>query len=343
MRHRKGWLMARVAVIIVLAFWVPGALAFWPPCQQVNAWLDSPNQTVHYDVYDSKKGAWVPGSWTAPQVMDISGPLVSRGIVYWKTTVPSSGFHIYCRVYDPGRSLWQGKEWLYTQFPTGPWGGDGTLTWLVPTVYPMDKVVVQTYDPGPGVWKGGEKEFVGNNVYLVTIKASSDVVALSLRTLSGEDVASIYFGIYDPSRGEWRFGEDHIGLGGGQMPSILIDWGTVIFGDNRYGYDAASGSWSRDHDTQPLAWFVAQPTVGKAPLWVWFTDMSFGGPPSWTFGDGSPPVTDNRSPSHTYTSTGKFTVTQQVVRGEITSSSSQEIRVRSGADLTPALDLLLLE
>jgi hypothetical protein len=315
----------------------------------VTTWLagTAPNQTVHYKVYDPKKGAYVEGSWTDPQVTYVSSPALEDGLVFWQVLISSTNqFRVYCRVYDPGRSSWQGDEWLSSEFPAGLRGGHGVITWMAPANYPNDKCILRTYDPGPGVWKGGEKEFVGNNVFIVRYTVSEGVVAWSM--VSDENVASVHFAVYDPSRGDWRLGDDYIPLQAGDaMPGLLINAGTVFFGndnfDYRYGYDATSGAWSRGLDTQPLSRFVAQPTKGKAPLWVWFTDMSIPYTTwdrSWSFGDGGSSILP--SPSHTYGNTGKFTVTQQVVAPWITSSSSQEITV-SGADLTPALDLLLLE
>ncbi len=57
------------------------------------------------------------------------------------------------------------------------------------------------------------------------------------------------------------------------------------------------------------AQFTATPTGGTAPLTVQFTDLSTGGPTSWswTFGDGNTSTAQN--PQHTYTTAGTHTVT----------------------------------
>ena len=74
-------------------------------------------------------------------------------------------------------------------------------------------------------------------------------------------------------------------------------------------------------------------TSGSAPLSVNFTglagdsDGSFS--LSWDFGDGSPPVTDTLSPSHTYTDPGTYDATLTVTddRGAVTVSAVRTITV----------------
>jgi len=58
----------------------------------------------------------------------------------------------------------------------------------------------------------------------------------------------------------------------------------------------------------PVADFIGAPFVGIAPLPVLFTDLTTGGPTSWSwdFGDGGTSTTKN--PSHTYSTPGTFTV-----------------------------------
>ncbi|WP_292378136.1 PKD domain-containing protein [Methanosarcina sp. UBA289] len=62
----------------------------------------------------------------------------------------------------------------------------------------------------------------------------------------------------------------------------------------------------------PVAAFSAAPTSGKAPLKVQFTDKSTGSPTSWkwNFGDGT--YSTARSPAHTYSKAGKYTVSLTV-------------------------------
>ena len=72
----------------------------------------------------------------------------------------------------------------------------------------------------------------------------------------------------------------------------------------------SSPAWD-DITTAPVAHFVAQPNLGKKPLWVWFTDMSIAGANwNWNFGDST--SSTSRSPYHNFTSTGEFQVSQQI-------------------------------
>jgi beta propeller repeat protein len=62
----------------------------------------------------------------------------------------------------------------------------------------------------------------------------------------------------------------------------------------------------------PVAAFSAKPTSGKVPLKVQFTDKSSNSPTSWkwNFGDGK--YSTLKSPSHTYSKAGKYTVSLTV-------------------------------
>jgi PKD repeat protein len=59
----------------------------------------------------------------------------------------------------------------------------------------------------------------------------------------------------------------------------------------------------------PVAAFTADPTSGKRPLKVSFTDKSTGIPTScqWSFGDGT--TSNKQKAVHTYSKAGKYTVT----------------------------------
>ncbi len=335
----KSGLWVGIAVLLSLSLWASGALAFCPPCQPVTAWKEGtfPDQTVHYKVFDSRQDADVEGA--SPQPAEVYGLYAPQGLVFWTAKVSSLGA-VSCRVYDPGRSAWQADDWIAPDyFVPIPEGADGAIAWLASGGPGATKCILRTYDPGPGVWKGGE--LFSDYPDHVDLFVRDGVVAWYLRNFTAPYRAHLLFAVYDPGRAEWRTGQAIIPLEEGEVPpSLLISEATVIFGDYRFGYDAASGGWLSGLNTQPLARVVAQPTRGKAPLWVWFTDMSIGPlswSRSWTFGDGGSSTLV--SPSHTYGHAGKFTVMQQV---NGVSWFSREVAVNRGS-FTSAPALLLLQ
>lgn len=82
----------------------------------------------------------------------------------------------------------------------------------------------------------------------------------------------------------------------------------------------------------PVPSFTATPTTGNAPLTVAFTDTSTGSPTTfaWNFGDGT--TSSTRSPSHTYTAAGQYTVTLTATNaGGSRTSAPQTIVVNAPA------------
>lgn len=82
-----------------------------------------------------------------------------------------------------------------------------------------------------------------------------------------------------------------------------------FFGYGRINLARALGSsWS----APPVAEFAATPATGASPLPITFTDLSIGVPTSWLwdFGDGT--TSTLQHPSHTYTTSGFFTVSLDV-------------------------------
>ncbi|MFA6333135.1 MAG: PKD domain-containing protein, partial [Methanoregula sp.] len=76
-----------------------------------------------------------------------------------------------------------------------------------------------------------------------------------------------------------------------------------------------------------VAKFAANPSSGKAPLAVAFTDRSTGSPSSWSwdFGDGI--TATEQYPSHTFTNAGSYDVNLTITRGTETASSIQTLNV----------------
>jgi PKD repeat protein len=86
----------------------------------------------------------------------------------------------------------------------------------------------------------------------------------------------------------------------------------------------------------PVVAFFADNTGGTAPLTVQFTDMSTGGPISWSwdFGDGG---SDSiQSPSHTYSTAGTYTVSMTATSrtGSATASKVDYIEVEAAPTTT---------
>jgi PKD repeat protein len=121
----------------------------------------------------------------------------------------------------------------------------------------------------------------------------------------------------DPTAWKWNFG-DGSALVTEQNPEhtysktgVYTVKHTAI---NAYGRDTEiKTSYIKvTTSAKPVAAFSASPTSGKAPLNVAFTDKSTGSPASWkwSFGDGT--YSTAKSPAHTYSKAGKYTVSLTV-------------------------------
>ena len=79
----------------------------------------------------------------------------------------------------------------------------------------------------------------------------------------------------------------------------------------------------------PVANFWGSPVSGKAPLNVTFVDNTTGSPTAWnwSFGDGASSTT--KSPKHTYSAAGNYTVklTASNAAGSSTKTKSSYIKV----------------
>ncbi|MEI7856202.1 MAG: PKD domain-containing protein [Methanomicrobiales archaeon] len=73
--------------------------------------------------------------------------------------------------------------------------------------------------------------------------------------------------------------------------------------------------------------FSPNPSFGKAPLLVKFTDRSIGTPTSWKwdFGDGA--TSTEQNPVHTFTTGGAFDVKLEIARGAETATSTQIVNI----------------
>jgi PKD repeat protein len=79
---------------------------------------------------------------------------------------------------------------------------------------------------------------------------------------------------------------------------------------NTYGTDSKLSTITVLEKTiVPVANFSAQPTSGKAPLKVYFTDQSTGTPTKWKWSFGGGITSFQQNPVHKYSAAGKYTVT----------------------------------
>jgi len=139
----------------------------------------------------------------------------------------------------------------------------------------------------------------------------------------------------------WNFGDG--GTSSQQHPSHTYNTaGTYTVSlrvTTAVGYDEETKTNYITVKQGPTADFSGTPRSGEAPLSVQFTDLSTAGSwPitswSWDFGDGG--TSTQRNPSHTYNSTGAYTVSLSVVTsvGSDTETKTDYIRGGPGADFS---------
>jgi len=117
----------------------------------------------------------------------------------------------------------------------------------------------------------------------------------------------------NPTSWSWNFG-DGVGTSTAQNPTYeYTNAGTYMVTLTVTNGEGSDEEAKTDYITvtaqAPVADFSASPTSGDSPLTVNFTDLSTGGPTSWSwdFGDGA--VSFDQNPSHTYSFPGTYTVT----------------------------------
>ncbi|MFC1573421.1 S8 family serine peptidase, partial [Candidatus Eisenbacteria bacterium] len=117
------------------------------------------------------------------------------------------------------------------------------------------------------------------------------------------------------------------------LHETAVDLGSAGW-DSEYGYGRIDAYAALTYgDNPPVADFSGNPTSGVAPLTVDFTDLSSGGPTSWSwdFGDGIGTSTA-QNPSYTYDTEGSYTVslTATNAHGSDTETKVDYITVTSG-------------
>jgi len=135
--------------------------------------------------------------------------------------------------------------------------------------------------------------------------------------------------IGNPNKWTWSFGD---GTGSTDQNPVHTYWSggtyTVILTvSNQFGISETSKTQYIVAIPALKAQFDANPTTGKAPLPVTFTDKSLGYPTSWLwdFGDGTNSTDQN--PVHTFSNGASYDVVLTVTRGDETDSAKQVINV----------------
>lgn len=248
------------------------------------AWSSVGN--VGYTVYDQARHQWrteaVPSSTMDLRCVD--------GVVSW-----TSGNGIFLRTYDPALGVWQKQD--VAGGPTFDLSNtNGVVAWSG-----ANAVRARTYDPLRGAWSG--QDIAGSPL---TLGNDSSLVAWSTGSW-------LFAQLYHPLSHQW------LSTSGRPLSGTVILMGitnaTATWSDgfnvSQLGYNFATTNWQAS-PTSPLAGFAVSTNAGPPPLTVYFTDLSVAGlARTWTFGDG---VTNTmRSPLHTFTGVGRYTVTQTIV------------------------------
>jgi PKD repeat protein len=296
------------------------ACAFWPPLQDAQVWTTQAGSqtTVHYKIFDPKLDSWQESSWvTSNSVFSITS---QNGIVAWGcySGSPSSGYIysiIYC-VYDPAAEAWKVGSWsqqvnsvygFVVQGAVVAWG----YYWGSPASGYIYGVNYCIYDPAAGVWKMSGWSQSANSVYNLVVQDGVVAWGYYWGSPSSGYTFGVNYCVYDPAAGAWNMGSwsNSQSVSGVTIQNATVYWSAGGYNYTR-GYDYNTLSWY-DGLTLPCAYFVAAPTSGNPPLWVWFTDMSIGAVNwGWTFGDGGTSI--ERSSFHTYSTYATFTVVQSV-------------------------------
>jgi PKD repeat protein len=187
---------------------------------------------------------------------------------------------------------------------------------------------------------GGQNTRSRAGCIVVSAPASPPTAEFTATPLSGSAPLPVQFS--DQSTGatswNWDFGDGvsssernpiHIYASGGVF-TVLLTVSNSSGQNTRIRQDYISVAAL---PAAPVAEFTAGPLAGVTPLTVHFADQSTGGPTawSWDFGDGS--FSSQRSPSHTYTTPGRYTVRLTVsnLAGQTTRTRTEYLTVTSAS------------
>lgn len=329
MKRLWSGLLIVAALGCLLALWTLPASAYYPPLEATatlyssNVPVQSNGNEVRLHVLDPQLQQGKDKSIQDPYGYGLMGLVQEHGVIAFLRMWSWNEYYVFCIVYDPGKADFvldiQGPFEYVTMLTVK----DGVVVYKATPLSPgQPNTMIATYDPLRG-WMKDILSIHGipdTNSYFLT----KDGLVAMVEEPPGEVPESwIQCSIYDPSLG--RFSEhEHVFIGILDASSLRIDNATLYFDELigppflqvhipwQIGYrpdyqNSFLSPWSNAAPSRPLAWFVAQPTNGFPPLWVWFTDMSIAGTKwYWYYGEG-PPIT-LRSPFHVYDNGGDFYV-----------------------------------
>jgi hypothetical protein len=271
-----------LAILLILSGVLGSSVwAYWPPCQEVDAWVEgtSPTVTVHYKVKDPTTNSFIEGSSARNDVNQISGLTVKGGMVTWTVTLQNYTRLLCYGVYDPGRGKWQVDQSEVQGFFIDSKAQDGVVACMTVFEVPSDppgewfsvEVVTAVYDPGVGTWakllmSPGPLNGFYDPVNGYKLVVQEGVVAWLLKVLSPYGSSTYYdYAIYDPNSRNWAT-ENPVDKQG-SFTDISIVNATVQAEGLTRGYDAGKSSWY-EGPTLPKAAFIAQIPPVEVTAWI---------------------------------------------------------------------------
>lgn len=141
-----------------------------------------------------------------------------------------------------------------------------------------------------------------------------------------------------PTTWYWNFGDGKDSTEQNPVHTYFTsgEYSVTLTASNQYGSSYTSKAYFIHAIPVLKSRFIADPTAGKAPLVVKFTDISTGNPQTWNwdFGDGTTSTQPN--PVHAYTTPGAYDVNLTVTSG-INKDTSVQTIVAGGVPVTDFL------
>jgi len=264
---------------------------------------DIPSQLMSIFKYSSVKAGWNYGANLGSSLNAMANPALDAGYPVLLGINGSPGGHaVVCDGYGYDAST------LYHHLNMG-WSGTSDAWYNLPTIDTVIGTFSTVYGCIYNVYPTGTGEIISGRVTEFNGQPLSGVTVTATRTGGGTYTATtnsrgIYALVKVPSGSTYTVCS--------QLTCYGFACQTVTTGTSANYGNAAGNRWGVDFvgTTQATvaADFSAIPTTGGSPLAVQFTDISAGGPTSWSwsFGDGG--TSTLRSPSHSYTTPGTYTV-----------------------------------